>query len=93
MNHSEQYVMFQIAIDYINKPGPIKERIANAYNFNLIYIEPKELPVDISQRFVRVRNELAVKANQDNMSTEEAEAIALEIKSMALLLEGYLPES
>ncbi|MCX5888601.1 MAG: hypothetical protein NTY36_04020 [Deltaproteobacteria bacterium] len=89
MNYSKQHIYFQIAIEYIDKPGPIQERLTNAYNFNLVYIEPEELPENIRQRFKIVRNKLQVTAD---MSTEEAEAMAVEIKCMARLLEKYLPE-
>jgi hypothetical protein len=93
MNYSKQYVYFQIAIEYIDKPGPIQNRLTDAYNFNLVYVEPEELPEDIRQRFKTVCNKLKMGANVDKMSTEDAEAIASEIKSIGLLLEGYLPDS
>jgi hypothetical protein len=89
MNYSKQDVYFQIAIEYIDKPGPIQERLTKAYNFNLIYIEPEQLPENIRQRFKTVRNKLQFTAN---MCSEEAKVMADEIKTMARLLKEYLPE-
>ena len=88
---------FSTAVDIMaTSPDSIQRRVADAYRYSLLRLNPEDLPEEIQSRFIALSQKLtriepkgdegSVVATTSQMQTDEAISIAKEILEMAHLV-------
>ncbi|MGD2166878.1 MAG: hypothetical protein PVF63_02155 [Gammaproteobacteria bacterium] len=94
---------FQAAVETLIGEGPVKQRLARAFEEHLFGLDESELPADVRDDYCRLHAAMhttkpvgpqsAVRATVQKMSSADAARQALVIFSMHLALEGRKPRS